>query len=1040
MSITFGNLINETINDNRLKLNTYYNSNCINLNIEQDTFKDAIINFKNKSQIGQSNNYFTINTNNSNIFIASETNSIFNNDLYIKKNLYTSYSTTHINSNITFNLYNNPLNNFKIINSNLEKILEINNDSIEANFNNTNKLRIHNYGIDINDDILIKENKSLYVRNLKGLEPTKPILIDNAIITNLNMDGFNLRKYVIINNNENFEEPSISINRYYNDCNIIELTSKTSNNLTGIINSNKIFTINNSGFIGISRETPKNPIEIKVISSNTDYILSYYGDHLNNYFNNSNTYSNLTSNDSNLISSNQKNFDNLDKFVITNRGFIGIGTNNTSNQLFINVKDDIRNKINYPLINLNLNYDASNNYKTSNLIDIQFIAKKELVNIYDENDSIIDIRNYEYDNFNFTFTSNSSFFPQSVEPLQNARVIINASNIINNDYIITNNISNLINYNNSNYSPFTFNYNNVDYIINYNLHFPDFLKLDINETIINNNNLNPTIIQDNLNPNFYNLTYTSYIIKENSIKPYDETSLILKEYKKEIYTFDETNPNDFAIYLNQRLYIERNIYELKSFMDWKTYLYQPPSLLLYATSNDKFSASLTADGKLSLGDTSTEDNYYLYINKKARLNNLECLNISSIPNRKNINFSLCNISNINRSFANSNINNYQITTNAIITNLINNYGIISNLDVSNINVDLINYNNKIIGSNFSITSNIVNFNMKTSIGSNIKINDEYLMDININRINSNGLIVQSYLSNLNPSITISGNSSNNYSYLRILNNLGDYTIGINSNINKNYLNYDNFNIRDNKNNRIIFRHINYNDNNNNQLIFGNSNNIIFDLNIEPIATNTTNKISLGYPYRYLIQNNFSIYDWDRHFKENVINTDCMLNVYGNVNLSSINNTSFIKCIATEYPNEKISVNIGGAQTRNGFIFNVEGNAYFSSNINIQNDIYVRGTLGNVSDIRFKENLKIIEKSLDKIEKITGYTYNRRDTGRRETGLVAQEVLEILPEAINKDNEDYYNISYGNMSGLLVEGIKELNKRLTRIEDYLFYNK
>lgn len=1035
MSITFGNLINETINDNRFKLNTYYNSNCINLNLEEDTYKNAIINFKNKSQIGYSNNNFAMNTNDFNFFNASHSNSIFNNDLYVKSNFFTSNSTTFLNSNITFNLYNNPLNDFKIINSNLEVILKIDNDTIEANYNNTNKLTIHNYGVAINDDITIKENKSLFVRNLKAIEPTKPILIDNAIITNLNMDGFNLRKYVIINNNENFNEPSISINRFKNDCNIIELSSKTSNNLTGIINSNKIFTINNEGYIGISREIPKNPIDIKIISSNTKYILSYYGDHLDNYFNNSNTYSN----DSNLISSNQQNFDNLDKFVITNRGFIGIGTDNTSNHLLINIKDDNRNNINYPIINLNFNYNSSNNYKTSNLINLKFIAEKELRNIYDENDSIIGTTNYEFNNFNFTFTSNSSFFPQSVEPVQNARVVINASNMINNDYIITNNISNLVNYTTSNYSPFLFNYNNVDYIINYHLEFPEFLKLDKNEIMINNNQINPTIIQDNINPNFYNLTYTSYIIKENSIKPYDETSLILKEYKREIYTFDPINETDFAIYLNQRLFIERNIYELKSFMDWKTYTYQPPSLLLYASSNENFSASLTADGRLSLGDTSLEDNYYLYINKKARLNNLECLNLSSVPNKKNINFSLCNISNINRCFTNSNINDYQISTNAIITNLFNTSANISNINVSNINVSLLNFTNEIIGSNISISSNLAKFNMRTSIGSNYIYKDDYLMDININSINSNGLIVQSDYSNLNPSIVISGNSPNNYPYLRILNNSIDYSIGINSNINKNYLNYDNFYLKDNKNNRIIFKHINYNDNNNNQLILGNSNNIIFDLKQEPIPTNETNKISLGYPYRYLLQNSFSIYDWDKHFKENLLNSDCMLNVYGNINLSSINNTPFIKCIATEYPYEKVSINIGGAQSKPGFIMNVEGNTYFSSNINIQNDIYVRGTLGNVSDIRFKEKLEIIKNSVEKIEKISGYTYNRKDTGRRETGLVAQEVLEILPEAINKDNDDYYNISYGNMSGLLVEGIKELNERIKRIENYLFYN-
>ena len=33
--------------------------------------------------------------------------------------------------------------------------------------------------------------------------------------------------------------------------------------------------------------------------------------------------------------------------------------------------------------------------------------------------------------------------------------------------------------------------------------------------------------------------------------------------------------------------------------------------------------------------------------------------------------------------------------------------------------------------------------------------------------------------------------------------------------------------------------------------------------------------------------------------------------------------------------------------------------------------------------------------------------------------------------------DYYNISYGNMAGLLVEGIKELNERIKVIEKHLF---
>jgi hypothetical protein len=209
---------------------------------------------------------------------------------------------------------------------------------------------------------------------------------------------------------------------------------------------------------------------------------------------------------------------------------------------------------------------------------------------------------------------------------------------------------------------------------------------------------------------------------------------------------------------------------------------------------------------------------------------------------------------------------------------------------------------------------------------------------------------------------------------------------------------------------------------------------------ENIATNGTNKIALGFPYRYLLQNNLNINNWNQYFKDNHLNTDSMLNIYGNVNIATINNTPILKCTGTEFPNEVVGVCIGGGTVRQGFIFNVDGNAYISSNINIQNDIYVKGTLGNVSDIRVKDNLRKIENAMDRLDKINGYIYRRKDTGRQETGLVAQEVQKILPEVINKDNtNEYLNISYGNMSGIIVESLKELNQRLKKIEDYLFNN-
>jgi len=997
MSITIGNLKNEIINDNRININSYLYSNIINLNSDSVAYKDSLITFNNLFSIGCSNNFAVINTDTKNIFYANNNNSTFTNDVYIKNNFYTINDYTYLNSNIIIKLTSNINNNFSIISSNNNTILKTTNSNIKINFNNSNKLTISNNEITFNDNLTINSNYSLYVSNIKSTTPSIPIIIENATFKNLNITGYNIKNIVTIDNDTLYPNQSLFINRYLIDCNIVDIYNKN------IIDnsSNRIFSINKNGFIGIGSNNALYPIDINIDmnnnTSNYPFIFNYY-----NY---------------------NKDTSNVDMFNITNRGYVGIGTNMTKNHLSIDIKDDNRNIINYPAINLNLSYDRNSNYKTSNIIDLTFIASKEIIPLYDNEDKYIGSNNYQYDNFIFNITNNSNINPAT--EIENASIIVNITNTINNDYITNNNISNIIAYSIYNYPAYNFTNNNINYYINYSFKYPSFLKVDEYDILVADTRINPSLIQDIDNLNYYNITYTTYVIKNETIKPYDENNLILKETKKLVYRLDTNNINSFSIFLIQRLYIEKNIYQLKSFVDSLTYVYQPPPNLLYATSNNTFVVSLNADGKLSLGDPAPRDDYYLYINKKSRIDNLECLNISSIPNKNNINFSFCNISNINKSFINSNITSNLIVRNANITeaNVVNINS--SNINTNNININNLNYNN-INGSNLLLTSNLFNPNIKIIVGSNDNNeNDKYFMNINVNSIFSNGLSIQSINSNIHPSLAIISHTSNSYPTLLLSNIETKYSININNN--------NNLNLYDNKNNRLIFSHNNIN----NQFIFG-SNNIIFDLKKENIPNNSTNKISLGYPYRYLMQNNMNINNWDIYLKDNTLNSECMLNVYGNINLSTINNTPFIKCIATDYPNETVSVNIAGAVSRENTVFNVNGNSYFSSNINVNNDIYVKGTVGNISDIRVKENLIKITNSLEKITKINGYIYKRKDTGKTETGLIAQEVIKILPEVvnINKDN-DYYNISYGNMVGLLVEGIKELNKKITQIEDFIY---
>jgi len=94
--------------------------------------------------------------------------------------------------------------------------------------------------------------------------------------------------------------------------------------------------------------------------------------------------------------------------------------------------------------------------------------------------------------------------------------------------------------------------------------------------------------------------------------------------------------------------------------------------------------------------------------------------------------------------------------------------------------------------------------------------------------------------------------------------------------------------------------------------------------------------------------------------------------------------------------------------------------------------------GNVtaySDLRLKSDIKPITNALDKVSQINGVTFTRIDSGERQTGVIAQDVEKVLPEAV-RENDDYKSVAYGNMVGLLIEAVKELTARVEELEGEL----
>ena len=128
----------------------------------------------------------------------------------------------------------------------------------------------------------------------------------------------------------------------------------------------------------------------------------------------------------------------------------------------------------------------------------------------------------------------------------------------------------------------------------------------------------------------------------------------------------------------------------------------------------------------------------------------------------------------------------------------------------------------------------------------------------------------------------------------------------------------------------------------------------------------------------------------------------------------------------------------GYVTSSGFV-NGTSNALIASTGTFNGAITSTGNITayyNSSDLALKDNIEVIPNALEKVMSLDGINWTYKNDGRKMTGLIAQQLQKVLPNAVYEanvmDEDGHLAIRYGNVVGLLVESIKELSEKVKKL--------
>ena len=106
---------------------------------------------------------------------------------------------------------------------------------------------------------------------------------------------------------------------------------------------------------------------------------------------------------------------------------------------------------------------------------------------------------------------------------------------------------------------------------------------------------------------------------------------------------------------------------------------------------------------------------------------------------------------------------------------------------------------------------------------------------------------------------------------------------------------------------------------------------------------------------------------------------------------------------------------------------------FNGDATVSNDLTVSGDITISSDARLKSNIVSLGSTLSKLLLIDGKSYIMNKNGKEKIGILAQDVQEVFPELVSKDENEMLSVNYQGLVPVLINAIKEQEDKISRLE-------